>query len=294
MAEPRDAQVELRGLPFHYRDYGGEGRDVVLLHGLASNAVFWDLCAPYLTEQFRVVALDQRGHGSSAKTDDGYDTPTVAADVTAFFDSLGLNFPILVGHSWGANVAMQVAADNSGRLSGLVCIDGGTIEPSAAPGATWAKTEMELSPPDFASMNVKWEQMLERSRSRRRGLWGEDGAEAFMRANFEIQEDGTVLPRLRYDKHMLIVRAIWDQQVSNLFPKVETPVVLMPARREEEGADSAGSRSEKEASHARAVSMLQNGRLVWMEDSIHDVPIQRPAEVAQVIKDAATEGFFGR
>ena len=131
----QDVFVDLNGLSFHYRDWGGQGRPLVLLHGLASNAHFWDLAAPYLTHDHRVVALDQRGHGASAKTEDGYDFPTVATDVASFIRSLGMDRPILVGHSWGGNVGVQVAADNPHLLEGLVCIDGGTIEPSAAPEA---------------------------------------------------------------------------------------------------------------------------------------------------------------
>ena len=42
----------------------------------------------------------------------------------------------------------------------------------------------------------------------------------------------------------------------------------------------------------RALAMLPNARLIWMEDSIHDVPVQRPLEVADVIMDVENEGFF--
>jgi 2-succinyl-6-hydroxy-2,4-cyclohexadiene-1-carboxylate synthase len=267
---------------------------MLLLHGLASNARFWDLSAPHLTEEFRVLALDLRGHGASAKPEDGYDFPTVAADIAAFIQTLALERPLLVGHSWGANVGVQVAADYSGVLTGLVCIDGGTIEPSAAPGATWEDTEQTLAPPDFAAMRLPWEGFLDRARSGRMGaLWG-DRVEGFLRANFEILPDGTILPYLRRERHMRIVRALWDQQVSNLFPRVACPVLLMPARREEETRTSAGTREEKEAQLTKALELLPQARLVWMEDSIHDVPVQRPVEVARVIRDAARKGFFGK
>ena len=68
MAEgPRDLTVGLDGMPFHYRDWGGAGQPIVLLHGLASTCHIWDLVAPILRRAFRVVALDQRGHGESGK-----------------------------------------------------------------------------------------------------------------------------------------------------------------------------------------------------------------------------------
>jgi pimeloyl-ACP methyl ester carboxylesterase len=293
MNVPRDATVELQNLSFHYRDFGGSGRDIVLLHGLASNAVFWDLCASFLQEQLHVLALDQRGHGSSAKTDGGYDFPTVARDIAGFIETLNLQTPILVGHSWGGNVAMQVAADYPDLLSGLVCIDGGTIEPSASAGATWEKTEQALAPPHFPSRKVQWDQMVQRNQGRTDVQW-KDGGLAFLEANFDVQNDGTVLPNLSYEHHMLIVRAIWDQKVSTLFPRIQVPVLLMPARRDNKDADSTGRRSEKEANYNKAASLLQTTQLVWMEDSIHDVPLQRPEEVSQSILDAVRDGFFGK
>ena len=198
-----------------------------------------------------------------------------------------------MGHSWGGNVGMQVAADNPTLLAGLVCIDGGTIEPSAAAGVTWEETEMAMAPPDFAAMRLDWDLFLERAKTRGRGaLWG-DHLEPFYRANFEIQPDGTVLPRLRRDLHLLIVRALWEQRVSELYPRIGCPVLIMPARRDGEVASSAGDMETKEAQMGQALATLPNARVIWMEDSIHDVPVQRPYEVSRVVLDAELEGFFG-
>ena len=291
-AAGQDNYIELDGLTFHYIDYGGLGRELLLLHGLASNARFWELTAPYLAEEFRVLALDQRGHGASAKPDGGYDFPTVAADIASFVKSLGLERPILVGHSWGGNVGMQVAADYPGLPAGLVCIDGGTIEPSAAAGATWEETEKTLAPPDFATMHLEWDVFLERAKTSGRGaLWG-DHLEQFYRANFQIQPDGTILPRLRRELHLLIVRALWEQRVSSLYAKIGCPVLIMPARWDDETFSSAGDTATKEAQVGQALKEIPKARVVWMEDSIHDVPIQRPLEVAEVISAVEKEGFF--
>ncbi|MBI2855990.1 MAG: alpha/beta hydrolase [Chloroflexi bacterium] len=288
----QDAFADLNGLPFHYRDWGGTGRPMILLHGLASNARFWDLAAPHLTPHHRVIALDQRGHGASAKTEDGYDFPTVAGDVASFIRAVDMERPILVGHSWGGNVGVQVAADNPDLLAGLVCIDGGIIEPSAAPGATWEETEKALAPPDFAAMRLSWDTFLERVRGMEMGtLWG-NHLETFLRANFEIQPDGTVLPHLRRERHMLIVRALWEQRVSGLFPRIACPVLFMPTRRHGEAGSSAGPQDRKEAQVAHALEAVPRARVVWMEDSVHDVPVQRPQQVARAVLDTISDGFF--
>ncbi len=75
-----NSYLRLNHLRFHYRYWGGEGRPLVLLHGLASNARIWDAkrVAPRLAEHFRVFALDQRSHGLTDRADDGYDFPSIA------------------------------------------------------------------------------------------------------------------------------------------------------------------------------------------------------------------------
>src|SRR3990172_10263932 len=132
----RDAFVAVRGLRFHYREYApaeteAPARPLVLLHGVASTSRIWLLAGPLLAERFRVFALDQRGHGESGKPDSGYDFATVVGDLDAFIDALGLDRPVVVGHSWGGNVALQFAADRPGRARGLVLVDGGFLEVSA-------------------------------------------------------------------------------------------------------------------------------------------------------------------
>ena len=86
-----DSYLSLNGLRFHYRNWGGEGRPVVLLHGLSSNARIWDFVAPRLAaEGFRVLALDQRSHGLTDPADDGYDFPSIVRDLHAFIETLDL------------------------------------------------------------------------------------------------------------------------------------------------------------------------------------------------------------
>ena len=111
----QDKRITINGLDFHYRDWGGSGRSLVLLHGLASTCRIWDLVAPILSEDYSVVALDQRGHGESAKPEEGYHFAAVAHDLLGFIRGMGLDRPIIVGHSWGGDVALEF----SGILRGL-------------------------------------------------------------------------------------------------------------------------------------------------------------------------------
>ncbi len=281
--------VEVNGNSFHYRDWGGSGQAVVLLHGLASNCRIWDLVAPILSERFRVLALDQRGHGRSFKPDSGYDFGTVVSDLDGFLSAVGIEKPVLAGHSWGGDVALEYAVANPGKARGLCLVDGGTIEISARPGRTLEDAKREMAPPVWKG--VTFESFRERLRSRSIAM-DDARVEEIVLANFRELEDGTITSRLSRENHFRIIEALWEHRPSELYPRVECPVLLMPAR-QRNGEASPNRQFWREGAIARAESLLPRSKTVWMEDSIHDVPLQRPSLVASVIGEHIGGGFFG-
>ncbi|PKB67104.1 MAG: hypothetical protein BZY81_05465 [SAR202 cluster bacterium Io17-Chloro-G4] len=286
---PRDLWVTLNGLEFHYRDWGGSGQPVILLHGLASNCHIWDLVAPILAKDFAVVAMDQRGHGQSAKPDHGYDFATVGADLSAFSGALSLRSPVIVGHSWGGDVALELAVVQPGLPKGLVFVDGGMIN-SSARYSSLDEAREQMAPPDFKDFTV--EQFSRRVREGQLGTLMTGQIEEIVLANFEVLADGTIKARLSRDNHIRIIEALWDHHPPELFPKVGCPVLVMPARQKSD--PSTAERSDlREKSVATAAAALAKSKVVWLEDSIHDVPLQRPELVAGIIAEHIQSGFFG-
>ena len=286
---PLDCFSSVNGNSLHYRDWGGSGQPVVLVHGLASNCRIWDLVAPILADEFRVVALDQRGHGQSFKPDTGYDFATVTSDLEGFIDALELARPIIVGHSWGGDVALEYDIAYPGKARGLCFVDGGTIEISGRPDWTLEDAKREMAPPLWTGVTLE----AFSARLRSRGIaMGNPSIEDIVLANFNTLEDGTIASRLSRENHLRIIEALWDHRPSELYPNVRCPVLLMPAR--QKGDDSPQARRfRREESIARAESLLPSAKTVWMEDSIHDVPIQRPQLVASTIATHINNGFFG-
>ena len=119
----RDRAIELRGLRFRYRESGDASRpSLVLLHQLGRDGADWDAVAAALEDRFRVFALDQRGHGESARTP-SYSFEAMRDDVLAFCDALGLPRFSLIGHSMGGTVAFLVAEAAPDRVEALVVED---------------------------------------------------------------------------------------------------------------------------------------------------------------------------
>ena len=291
MPTPSDCYIDLRGLPFHYRDWGGDGRPVLLLHGLASTCHIWDLVAPLLAEDFRVVALDQRGHGQSAQADEGFDFATVSGDAAAFIKHLGWEQPVVAGHSWGADVALELAAAEPDMTSGLIFVDGGTIEPSARPGWSLEQARQDMAPPIFTGFTAE----MMRSRVIEGARFGPNPSETVVEAvlaNFRVLEDGTIQSNLRRENHLRIIDALWDHRPSQLYPTLRCPVLMLPAR--QSTPDAMDRRFRREESMARAASLMPVSKTVWLEDSIHDVPLQRPELVANTIGEHINNGFFDR
>jgi pimeloyl-ACP methyl ester carboxylesterase len=279
--------VTLDGLRFHAIDWGGPAAatPLVLLHGLASQAHIWDLVAPRLAERMRVIALDQRGHGLSDKPDTGYDFASVTRDLDHFLNALQFEHVVLAGHSWGGSVALDYAVQRPERVSGLILIDGGFLEIGSR--LDWPETEKTLEPPDLAGMPLA--ELMENLRMWLGPAWSE-ATQAIVLNNFEVMPDQTVRPRLRKSNHMQVVRAIWEHRSSQLCERVRCPVWMVPA-------SSPAPRDERtEAFLARkregvalAESRLAKSRTVWMEDTLHDIPLHRPDELAQIIEEACRE-----
>ena len=274
----RDEFVTVEGLRLHYRCWNADASagDLVLVHGLASDGRIWDLVAPELPRDLRVLALDQRGHGESEQPETGYDFASVVGDLAAFLDAVGASTrPVLVGHSWGASVVLAYAAAHPGAAAGIVLVDGGLSSPGER--WSWEQTVERLTPPSIDG--VAWRDLWARMQSR--AIPGDDPrVELVMRSLFHVDADGRVRRRFRIPNHMQVVRALWEHRPLDDLRRVTCPVLALPARRD---GDDATWRDAKAAATERALQAHPDLRVRWFEDTIHDVPLQRPSDLAAEI-----------
>lgn len=115
--DSQNTSVEL-----HYREFGTSGAAIVLLHGLFGSSANWGSIARELSAGHRVIVPDLRNHGQSPHTNE-MDYPSMTADVLALLDRLGIQHPILVGHSMGGKVVMRAALEHPDRAAGIGVID---------------------------------------------------------------------------------------------------------------------------------------------------------------------------
>lgn len=111
------------GADLYYRDVG-DGLPIVFLHGVMASHRFFDRQVAALSDEYRTLAVDFRGHGRSEKTDLGHTVAQYARDVHTFLELHDLDDVVLVGWSMGALVSWDLVDQfGTGRIRGLVDVD---------------------------------------------------------------------------------------------------------------------------------------------------------------------------
>jgi pimeloyl-ACP methyl ester carboxylesterase len=164
--EHRDATVN--GIRLHYAE-GGSGEPLILLHGWPQHWWMWrDLVGP-LSQRFRLIVPDLRGHGWSDKPRSSYRKHELAGDIVALLDELGLDRVRLAGHDWGAITGLLIASGHPERVERFVAMSvphpwQRRPDPIAMAATTY---QLVLSGPwgKFAIQNGFMREMLKRGRS---------------------------------------------------------------------------------------------------------------------------------
>src|SRR5690349_11415667 len=106
-------------------DCGGSVRPVVLLAGAGNTAHVFDQLAPKLTASYHVFGITRRGFGNSTVTTSGFLSDSLADDVLAVLDSLGITRPVLIGHSIAGQELSSIGSRHPEKVAGLVYLDAG-------------------------------------------------------------------------------------------------------------------------------------------------------------------------
>jgi pimeloyl-ACP methyl ester carboxylesterase len=268
---PVDTWVEPRPVPvadgtrLAVRVIDGDARPFVLAHGLASNALLWRNVAEALNDHGHAVAVvDLRGHGRSERPEVGHSTAQAADDLSAISSALGWQGrrPVAVGQSWGGNVVLRAARDQS-AWGGVATVDGGWIHlgnrfPSF--DACWT----QLAPPDLSDRPPA--EVIAWIRSMVSG-WPDDAAAA-VAGNLELRA-GSVHNRLDREHHRSILHSLWADDPADVYPDIAVPTHLMVA----------GSSRSADVDHAE--SMISDATVTWYPDAHHDLHLQHPRTVSE-------------
>ena len=267
----REGWIERDGVRLHLVEWGEPDAvppAVLLLHGLSSNARFWDRLAAALPNR-RLVALDQRSHGLSDRPAHGYRTEDLVEDAATAIASQGMGRPVVAGHSWGASTALALSAGRPDLVAGLAFVDAGLTSMSSRMTREEALSMMEPDLPrhaDLAAAVVTAQSFLGPA-------WGEDlmpYVEAGMRPDGE-----SFVPTLTAPVRRQILLEMFDLVPEDLWPRVRGPILAALA------AQSWEPFLVAKREGAQKLRELRPDALIRWYDSPHDIPVVKPAELAR-------------
>lgn len=270
--EPTSHRIKgAHGLELHLLEWSTGGVPLVLLHGLGNEAHLWDDFVPSVAPHYRVLALDQRGHGDSDWDPEArYDAESMTDDLEAVLDALEIDRFVLVGFSMGGRVSMTFAGRHPERLAGLVIAD---IGPEVdARGVLRISSEMaEHRAPVFAnvqeyaatlSLNYPAGQPHALKRMAEYALRErEDGL-------FELKMDPKLCSERATDETSRAKEEVFIQQQWDALAKIPCATLVVRG--------AASDILSPEVADKMVDEVLQNGRLAIVPQAAHSIMTDNP------------------
>ena len=228
-----------------------------------------------------MVAVDLRGHGRSDKPDHGYDFATLSDDLVAVLDATGMARAVVAGQSTGGNLVVEMAARGQGRVAGVAGVEGGALELSRQ-WPEWEACLDAMAPPRLAGARAEEVEGWFRSGH---PDWSDWGIEATM-ANYERLPDGTIRPWLTFERHVRILRSLWEHRPSAVIPTLEVPVLLALADSGDESVD------QKRAVVEDITAAAPDVTVEWFSPGDHDLHVQFPVELADLLHGTFADAAF--
>jgi pimeloyl-ACP methyl ester carboxylesterase len=290
VAGPADGWLERDGIPLHFLEWKPDGAGgaaaVLLLHGLSSNAHYWDRLARHLGDR-RLIALDQRGHGLTGRpprvppAPGGFAMEELIEDAAFVIESLQLGRPVVAGHSWGATVALELAARRPRLISALAFIDGPVQ--SASNLFSWEEAQGFMQPPlpHYATFAAA----VDDSRRDFDGAWADD-LEPFVMSRL-MQDGSSLVLTLTSHVRLELLRGLYDSPVDQLWTELAMPATALIAR------FGPKTITDWRENGVRQLAQRAPGVRVKWFDTPHDIPIFAPEAVAAEIKDLNGDAATG-
>ena len=279
----REGAFDSHGVSIHYLDWGPPaGRPaagappLILIHATGFLAALWSPIAEQLSSKFRVVAMDQRGHGDSAKPADGYTFDLLADDTQRLIDKLDLERPFAVGHSSGGTTIVVHAEKYPGVIQRSVL-----IEP-ILPRSDWYEVQ-NMNPNLLAegarkrrAVRPSRQEMFEAFQSRPMfERWREDMLHMYVDEGTADRDDGQVELKCPPEVEAQFFEAVTEVDAWPSLAKFTMPTLVLWG---------AGSHLITRGLADQVDEALPNAETMLVDGTTHFLPQERPDEVARLIE----------
>lgn len=267
---------------------GDNGVPLVLLHGLSQQRHYWGPVVERLPGR-RIVTIDQRGHGDAATEDvdaaSDFSIARCAVDVECVLDELHIEEAIVVGHSWGASVALRTAAAYPQRVRSVVLIDGGLFGPRHLIDGERDREHVReaLRPPPLGMLEpALWQAISTGDLS---PYWT-NRIRAALAPTFYTDSAGRAFTRIGMERHMAVLDGLIDYD-----PELDIQALAVPAwvvscepRRGDDPQEDPIAQAWQRARSEQLANLPRTFFVQRWSGALHDVPLQWPAMVAGLLE----------
>ena len=270
---PAERRTRRDGVELVWWEWPGGEPPALLMHGIANYGRYWDLFAREIGGRRRLIAPDARGHGDSGKPPSGYEPEEFVADALAVLDAAGVDRPVVVAHSMGGAHAMLLAAQHPDRVRALVLVDVGPE--NMREGSERARRLTQERPASFADRGEALAYLRRTSPGYTDEVYANRLDHAFR------EESGRLAWRSSPDA-LAQIRAARSGAAARWQALRDMTCPLVVVR---------GTRSKVlSAETAQRMTALRPGIRLIELDAGHNVPLDRPRELAEI---AVTTGMGG-
>lgn len=258
-------RIETNGINTYYEEYG-TGPPIVVLHGATADHQVWAEQLQPFTDEYRIILYDLRGHGHTGGSDEQrYTVETYVTDLADFIETLGLDHPVILGHSWGGMIGYRFAAEYPDHLAGLITVGSSTSHLASKREWLFKVAVVRLVTPLMGN-----ERLMKGFQWAQTKVFGEEAS-----GDMDVQErlrqahdckDADGEPEIATNERVKIMRAVRDYYSSTYSLDFSTTPVLMLYGEHEPMIDNHADYLEANLANCESIEVPGAGHNAHLDD----------------------------
>jgi len=259
----KDDYIDASGIRLHYYRSGGDKQTIILAHGFSDNGACWASMFPELTADYDVIAYDARAHGRSEAPLADYNSHDQADDLLGLIDVLGLQKPILMGHSMGGQTAGWATIKRPEMAAALIFEDSGISGPIQESTDDEARRMREGMVSWITSLQTKTVDELVAICREDSPMWPEEDYLPWAESKLQLNMEAV--------SHLSMAT---PENLNDFFPEISCPVLFLKADADE----------KERLRHRQIVATLPNGQIEHVKGAGHNVRRDQHDRTVKILK----------
>ncbi|ENQ3108749.1 alpha/beta hydrolase [Bacillus cereus] len=274
----KEYTVNTKGVKIKAYEYSQNGEPILFLHYMGGSAAIWRSIVPKFTEEYRVIAIDIRGHGNTDHPENGYQLETLVEDIREVLDVLGIHKTHIVGSSLGCYVGTMFASTYADRVISLVNSEGALVNHSGD-GGLYTESKEEHINKCFSNPEQEFDSREDLIQYMKKTWLPWNTNRALVMEDYKPRElpNGKVTFVSKKENMRQIAEDLYDRRLEDLYDHVQCRVLFLPAEKE-------GDLNKKLAFIKNVECKLSESKTVVIPGSSHAMMFDHAAELVREIK----------